>query len=491
VLTENGEYARARAVLDECVSETWCDLLDGYLEYVQGNWQQASVAWARSLTAMPPDRRCQLLATEDLVPVNPDALGFNSCAERALFDRNVWWLSKPLFSDSINYRLVEHVARQVRNALVTDLPRDVHYDLRPVAGGDAVSRMRLRYGWPTHSWWPGQKEDDGHQEYLRGKARVIPNPPYSSPEYARDVVTTTPTMSAAQSPLTVKDGDFAVDHEMDYSASRPWPQEFFRHPNGVLLYVRTQQHALLRRDSGALLVAAVTLPAPKRDLRPDSTVRLQMLSSTTPLDVRPVAVTSARWGGRAFVSGELRQPTVVGLEVNRGGARIAGARTRFGISVIPSHVNSAGACALSEPILLDAKVLNGADSEKLQHGMLSDLAFRRPEKIGLLWESYGVRAGDSVTLAVRVTGVQDRGGLARAAQSLGIVGQQEVAIAVSWKEPTPARRVQAIPAMVPTLRRDLMLDIASLRSGTYAVQVTMTAAGCEATSPARQFTVAR
>ena len=164
---------------------------------------------------------------------------------------------------------------------------------------------------------------------------------------------------------------------------------------------------------------------------------------------------------------------------------------RFGVPVIPSHLTSPSTCALSDPILLDASVLGGAEPDKLERGMLSALARRRPQKLGLLWESYGVRAGDSVTLSVRVTGSQDRSGLARAVQSLGIVGQQEVAIAVSWKEPSPVRRVEVIPAMVPTLRRDLTLDIASLRSGTYNVQVTMTAAGCDARSPLRQFTVTR
>ena len=491
VLTENGEHARARSVLATCTNDMWCYVLDGYVHYMQGNWPQANAAWADALSLMEPARRCQLLTTAELVPFRRDTVAFASCENRAPLDRNAWWLTKPLLSDSVNYRLVEHVARLVRNALVADLPRDAYYDLRPAAGGDAVQRMRLRYGWPAHAYWAGQKQDDGHQEYVRTRTSVPPAPPYLSPEYARDVVTTTPSMSAAQSPFTSQDSDFAVEPDTDDDEARPWPQEFFRHPNGVLLHIRTQQRAVLRRDTTALLVIAATLPVPRAAAGPDSIVHLQLLASAAPDRLRQAGATSTRWGSRAFISGELERPAVIGLEVNRGGARIAGARSRFGVPVVPSHATSPTGCALSEPILLDASALTTPGMEKLRRGMLSDLSLRRPQKLGLLWESYGVRSGDSVTLTVRVTGAQDRSGLARAVQSLGLVGQQEVAISVSWREPSPARQVEVIPAQVPTLQRDLTLDVASLRSGTYGVQVTMTSKGCTAASPVRSFSVAR
>lgn len=492
VLTENGESARVQAALASCTAIEWCELLEGYAQFTAEDWTAASASWASALSSMPPAQRCLLFSTVELTPVPHDTLRFSSCDERAALDQVVWWLAKPLLGDTLNYRLLAHLARLVRNDLVGDLPRDAFYELQSHPGGDAVRLMRLRYGWPVHAFWGGNRQDEAHLSYVRANTTGdYPRAPYSSPEFSRRVVATLPSVAAAQSPFTISDADFAFDPALSDSGAVPWPREFFLHPHGVLLGIRTHQRALLRRDNSALLLVATRLPRPAAALGPDSSVRVQLVASSGPGSIQPLSEVAAQWSDRVFMSGQLAQPSVVGLEVRRGGAQIAGARTRFGVAVVPTHAASTSRCALSDPMLLDAASISGAGLRDAQRGMLDDLRLQRPSKVGVAWESYGVRAGDTVTIAVTVTGLEDRSALARAAQAVGLSGRRDVEVSVSWTEPSPARQVEVVPGRVATLMRELTLDIAALRAGTYGLQVAMTTAQCAALSPRRNFTVSR
>jgi hypothetical protein len=263
------------------------------------------------------------------------------------------------------------------------------------------------------------------------------------------------------------------------------------HPHGIVLGIPTHQRALLRRDSGALLVMAATLPMPPARSGPDSVVPVRLYSSVAPDSLSLLAEATGRWGARTFVSGVVQHPTVIGLEAHRGGTRIAGARSRFGIPQVTTHANAVDACALSEPILLDAAALTGSSMRDLAGGMLSDTHLTKPTRLGVLWESYGTRIGDSATVRVRVSGVADRTGVSRVAQAMGILGREGVAIEVSWREPAAAQQVEVIESSVPTLSRQLTLDVSSLRTGTYALQLTMTTATCESVSEVREFRVTR
>ncbi|MCC6242560.1 MAG: hypothetical protein IT353_06945 [Gemmatimonadaceae bacterium] len=263
------------------------------------------------------------------------------------------------------------------------------------------------------------------------------------------------------------------------------------HPNGIIMGIRAQQRALLRRDHGAVLVIAATLPAPPPATRPESRVPLRLYSSVASDSLQLLNESFTSWGSRAFVSGLVKGPTVIGLEVPRGGARIAGARSRFGIARVPTHANTTEACGLSEPILLDASALTGSATRDLAEGMLSDTRLHRPTKLGLLWESYGAPLGDSATIRVRVTGLADRDGLGRVAQALKILDREGVAIEVSWREPAPERQVEVIEGSVITLSRQLTLDVSSLRGGSYGVQILLETRSCSTASPIRAFSVTR
>lgn len=415
-----------------------------------------------------------------------------TCDTRVALDRDIWWLATPLFGDSLNYRVIEHVARAIRNDLVSDFARDVHYDLRQTYGGDAVHLMRMRYGWPLHTYWGGSVQDAGHESYLRTNVGARYHaPPYVSTEYSRDAMAAVPTLNAARAPYSISDDAFAIDRQPDSNGDEVWPQEFFMHPNGIVLGIRTQQRVLLRRDLGALLVIASTLPVPPAESEPEQRVSLRLYSSISSDSLRILSETPAGWGERAFISGLVQQPTVIGLEVQRGGARIAGARSRFGVPEAISNANAKDACAMSEPVLVDAEVMTGSGMRDLERGMLSDTHLRKPTRLGVMWESYGTRLTDSATLRVRVSGLANRSGMGRIAQAMRILGRESVAIEVSWREPAAGQQVEVIEAEVPTLSRQLVLDVSSLRSGSYEVQLSMTTKTCESTSPAREFGVSR
>jgi hypothetical protein len=492
IAIDHRDPARIRQVVAGCTSREWCDVFAGYASYLEGDWQAALTTWQGVLIAMYDEERCRMLSAVELVYGSTSDDLEAPCLERAALDRDLWWLGKPLFGDSLNYRGIEHIARVIRTDLASDFPRDVHFDLRETHGGDAVQQMRVRYGWPAHTYWGGDTQDLGHRRYL--SVTIGPphhNPPYVSPEYSSDGASTMPTLKAALAPYSITDDAFALDRDRDSKGNEVWPQEFFTHPFGQLLGIRTQQRGLLRRDSAAMLVVATKLPTPPIESGPHARVPLRLYSSTAPDSLQLLAESQSSWGTRAFISGMVHKPTVIGLEVYRGGERITGARSRFGIAKVTTHANAVEACRLSEPILLDADSLTGNGMRDLERGMLSDTRLNKPVRLGVMWESYGARVSDSATLRVRVIGLANRSGLGRIAQALRVVGRQDVAIEVAWREPTAQQQVEVIEAAVPTLSRQLTLDVSSLRTGSYGVQLSMTTRKCESVSEVREFSITR
>ena len=85
-----------------------------------------------------------------------------NCEGRVATNERIWWLSTPLFSDSVNDRRSEHFARKVMIRLHSALPWDERYDWRPHYGGEAVTEMLVRYGWPAISVFGGSRQEIEH-----------------------------------------------------------------------------------------------------------------------------------------------------------------------------------------------------------------------------------------------------------------------------------------------------------------------------------------
>ena len=106
---------------------------------------------------MTPERRCEWTNVRLLIaPDGRSAYDHLSCDERPAAHERLWWLSTALFSDSVDGRRSADFSRKVLVELHSALPWDERYDWRTRAyGGEAVSDMLIRYGWPAFSAYGG------------------------------------------------------------------------------------------------------------------------------------------------------------------------------------------------------------------------------------------------------------------------------------------------------------------------------------------------
>lgn len=145
--TRLGEYARARAAVAECASQTWwCEALAGLVAHRTGEYETAEVRFRTALAQMPPGRACywnELTLYHDAEA--PSLRHGGSAACRTLDEQQSFWtLADPLFSRPGNDRMTEHFARHVEMA--------IHEDFLLTFEGNhthAHHSTVLRLGWPT------------------------------------------------------------------------------------------------------------------------------------------------------------------------------------------------------------------------------------------------------------------------------------------------------------------------------------------------------
>ncbi|MBY0489654.1 MAG: hypothetical protein K2R93_07405 [Gemmatimonadaceae bacterium] len=480
----------ATRALERCPAHaaTLCERLKGYVAYTVGDWKGAERLFRAVFRLLPADERCAWRSVETLLPPREAATyAAVPCAARDSLDTAFWWLATPFFAEEVNLRLVEHLARQIRNELVMELPLDAHHDLRREVGGTAIEAMRLRYGWPQHLFWAGAEQDKTHTHY-QGAHNA---PPFPSVEYWRANSPTLPAWRVASAPLTVADSDYATDPPMEVTAETWWPREFFLHPRGSVGRLPNTQAVVLRRDTTALVLLAAQLTGGLLDVLPAIDGQLFLMHSPAPGEVREVASTRGGRGDRVFVEGRVRASGVLSAELLLKGGGVAGLRSRMGITPEMLGPMAATRCAVSTPMLLDAAAVQRRGLMDVREGLLGSLRLTAPSKIGVAWESYGFRESDTVSVSLRISGLATQTALQRAGRFFGLGDDPKVGLAISWREPSPEHVVLKVDAATPTLLRELALDISQLRAGAYEVEVAMERRGCGVVTGRRGFTVLR
>lgn len=490
ILTENGDLTGAALAVQRCQPDaaTWCAALHAYVLYTGGRMEAAAKAYRALLPRLAAAERCHLRSAHHLLPI-ADAKVYRRmpCATRDTLDATLWWLATPLFADGLNLRELEHFARVVRNELVMELPLDAHHDLRVERGGDAIVEMRTRYGWPQHLFWAGSAEDKAHTHY-NGADNA---PPFPAAEYSRANAPSLASWRAVLSPFTLSDADYESRPTTSATASSWWPREFFLHPRGITTTLPQSQRALLRRDSSALIVVASMAMDQGLAAGSGPAGEAFLVHSAGPdavllLDEKPV-----QRGERIFLQGITRDAGVVSVEYLPARRGVGGERTRFGVAPESLGRLSAGACAVSDPMLLDAASIKRRGFIDIEEGLLSSVRLQRPRTIGVAWESYGFAPRDSVNVTVRISGAATLNALQRTGRLFRLGADPRVGLAISWREPNPLYVVVALDGQTPTLLRELSLDIGALRAGEYALEISMERRGCPAVRSVRSFSVVR
>jgi hypothetical protein len=389
-----------------------------------------------------------------------DRLAFEalSCAARDSVSRMAWWLGDPLLGEPGNERRAEHYARLVRVELHAEFDFNEHWWLKERLGGDAVRTMLVRYGWPTLTVYGGDSIDAPHSGYLGADAI----PPYSAPEYSPDRVATLPSFDAMKDPLTVQDSDFVLTAR----------------DSAVLIGVAGRlRHRALEPLAGQPAEAALVLsPAP------DSVLTV----ATSRLTIGRTFLVQARIPSGSYVGG---------VEVPALPRRLGAARSRFGVVAPPSlRAMRADDLAVSSPVLFDpasVAAMGTPEVEEIFDHMHATLDLERVPAIGVYWESYGFRAGDTVSVTVQAERVTPVGAMRRIGMALKVADDPNGRVSARWTEPNPARTSRVVPAIIPTLSRQIVLNIANFREGTYRLRVTMQRPGQPPATGERFFRLTR
>lgn len=497
---EQKDAATAMRAARACgASRPWCLLLEGYVNQVAGRDEAADTLFAHATAAMRPEERCDWTSIAPLLDGRArPAYERLACAARDSIDATYWWLADPLYIEPGNARRAEHFARKVQVRLHAALTVDGRWDWRPRYGGDALATMIVRYGWPSHLYWAGYREDYGHFEWLG----FVDSAVNVAPEYALPRFQTTPPWRAVLDPSTLTAADWSrfsprqgygsVEWESDY-----WPVEHWSRRSGPIVEL-ADQTVTFRRDNDALV--AIGLDVPQKFFRPGTRVLYDaaVVAARDPTERWVPSRESILLDGQGttvLVSPLLARAQVVSAELAPAdGAPGLAVRARRAIHPPPPlSAMAEGETGISDPLFFRP----GNDPEPPTTApvavakMFGSLSFS-DKRIGVFWETYGVAPADTVDVTLRIISAGRPGLLRRLGTTIGVVEDAGSEISMHLREPRLARRDGLSWAGdVPIQARAVVLDVSRLRPGRYTVEVSVTRQGATTAVTRRDITLAR
>jgi hypothetical protein len=457
-------------------SEGYCGMLRGYVLHRAGVPAAADSAFADALAAMPRAERCAWNDLRVLLPVELQGpYGNTPCDERGEFERQVWWLSDPLWSEPGNERRAEQLARKVLITMLAPLGLDERQHWRPKKGGEAVAETVLRYGWPTQFHWEGPYVDEGHDGWLLTVAGADTAYPYLVREYSRDRLHTVPTAKALLTPLSATPDDWTLnDLSRDLSW---WPREHYGRDLGPLVPLQNLgQHTMLRRQHAVRYALAVDVDTGFASRPGREPMRAYLIEARTPDSTRRVADAEVRTGRTVVLDAPLAPgATLLGLEVRGEIGRTAG-RTRFGTRIVPPLSALAGARALSPPVFVDAPpaMMGALDADAAIARMLGSTTLTRASRLGVYWEAYGFARTDTVEITLTLQREGKPGLFERVSSGFGLWGDEGGQADVRWTElPGSGRTITRWEGDVPVQMRSVSLDLRRQRGGRYRLGILM------------------
>lgn len=487
-LVNQGSLKDALAVAHLCAAgKVWCAQLSGFAYDAAGDYRRADSAFDAAAALMTPKARCEW--TNASVLLDPDERGAYEdvrCEDRREVNEKLWWLSTPLFSDSVADRRSAHFSRKVLVQLHSALTWDERYDWRRRFGSEAVAEMLVRYGWPAYSAFGGQGHERDHASWMS----FYDSTRTATSEYPQDRLHLVPMFAAVRDPFRATADAWQLNMPKlapnEEPAEQWWPAEHYARAAGGILQL-SEQTALLRRDSDVLLATAAALP--RRTFRADTTV---LVRTTSPQTIDKIGHQTFRNERAIVFTGHIpAEPAIIGAEMLATQPGDASARTRLG--VIPPAPLSAlkpGETAISEPILLVADDAQPSSPEDALGRMLGTTRVTGA-KMGVYWETYGFAPGDSVDVSVVISRHERLSKLRRIGMFLRVAQDINGSVAVRWSEPQAGHDSWAIPAVVPIQARSIKVDLSRLEAGHYSVEVLVGRRGALPVSASRAFVLER
>jgi hypothetical protein len=470
-LIDQGQLKAALELAQSCTADrVWCDQLTGFAYNAAGEYTRADSAYDAASAAMTPERRCkwnsvQLLLDDD----GQSAYDHMNCDDRAKANRRFWWLTTPLFSDSTPDRRSEDFTRKVLIQLHSALPWDERFDWRDRFGGEALSEMLMRYGWPAYSAYGGAQEEASHAGWMG----FYDSTRTATAEYPMDRLHLVPAWKTMDDPFHAGADAWQINMPAltgdEEPAKQWWPSEHYARGAGGIVQL-SDQTVMLRRDSDILLATASGLRSGGKELHADTAAAV-LIRTTSPGEIERLKHQTFKNANAIVVTANISpKSAIVGTELPAPHGELS-ARTRFGI-VPPAPLASLrhGETAISDPVLISAEddALPGPD-RALQEMLGS--ARVRGAKVGVYWETYGYAAGDSVDVAVIISRHEPISKVRRIGMFLRLAHDLNGQVAVRWGEPTPGHSSWTVPGVVPIQARSIRLDLSRIEPGHYTVQV--------------------
>jgi hypothetical protein len=487
-LVDQGDPAGALEVARDCTADrVWCAQLVGFAFDAADDFVRADSAFDAASALMTPKARCEWTSASMLLdPDGRDAYEHLSCDERVAVNEKLWWLSTPMFSDSVEDRRSEDFARKVLIQLHAALPWDEKFDWRNRFGGEAVSEMLVRYGWPAYSAWGGFIEEQSHASWMS----FYDSTRTATAEYPEDRLHLVPDWRAVADAFHAPADAWQINMPSltsdDEPAAQWWPAEHYARVGGGIVQL-TNQTVMLRRDSDVLLATASDLRSASRLARGDS-LRTVLVRSTAPHEVQKIPHQTYRNETAVVVTAHVAaKPAVVGTEMPAARKGDLSARTRLGV-VPPSPLDALrpGETAVSDPVLIGTDDAAPPGPDGALQRMLGSTRVRGA-KVGVYWETYGYEASDTVDVAVVITRRETLTKMRKLGMFLHVAHDINGSVAVRWGEPQPGHSAWSIPGVVPIQARSIRLDLSRLEPGHYNVEVQVGRKGGVPVTSSRDF----
>jgi hypothetical protein len=471
-LVEHGELERAHEVAKSCRSDPWwCSALVGLTNYYHRRLQSADSAFVTALSLMDARTRCEWESARDLLYGDPDDLWYGdlSCSARMPVNKVLWWLSDPLHMTPYNERLTEHMFRQVFQRLFVESARELPTYSATSRSRATMNPQRLAGIMYEREVWVQPElatvlRAAGVPAHFMLRARPRA-PALIVLQYHQPTYHFIPRLAAVRQPLRA--GAHLWNLHDEKAAER------FRPSYGVFASLDNQV-AFFRRGETAMVVAAADLPASGLLLQETHQLTTSALVlSRHPGDIR-IYRDSVPGTSVTFLTRVPAESTLLSLESIVSGVGAARARFATGPPPMPRQRTTVS----------DILLLNSTDNLPGTLERAAELA--RPNRtvslrapLGVFWEVYGVRGGDSVTFSVAVTETHRPAAVA-IARLLGLF-RGPATSSSTWTE-----HYKLAEATSP---RSVALDLRALSPGGYELALQVAIPGQGTIRVVRQITV--
>jgi hypothetical protein len=413
-LVDQQRWEEAATLATSCPGERWwCDALGAFVALQRGDVSVAAYAGSRAVSTAPDVARCELLDARLLLPPADTApYAAIPCAARRDVDDRLWWLADPLFIQPGNERLAIHVARRVATELRAAAGENERYQLLG-PGGAAAREMLLRYGWPSRARWVIGVDEAGAPHDPVGVGRM----PIATAEYALPRSATLSRWDAVVEPFRALPEAWHIP-----VPPADWPREHAALVTGPV-HVLESQAVIVRRAGSDHLVTAAHAPGGV-----DSAwlVLSRSLAEATPY------VATVRSSGRVEASAPLTTAAVASLEL-RSSARTGWSRARWGTASAAIATTPDGGIGVSQPALTTPELPRDQrfPADWLAGHLLPSTSLAAGERVGVYWEVYGLRPGDTLEITIGMNRPGDAPGrLDRLLRRVRIGGG---ALTTSWR----------------------------------------------------------